>query len=112
MKVNLVLFCFIYELISEQQSAFQHQISILLILPFVMLHMLDFLCCAHVDQMRAQAAVDDLQVLVHHDPGVLVLSTCIPERHLEDPRDLSTDGRESPGCHILLPTIPQTNPNV
>ena len=37
-----------------------------------MLHMLEFLCCRQVDPTRAQAALYDLQVLVHHDQGVLV----------------------------------------
>ena len=34
--------------------------------------MLEFLCYRHVDPMRAQAALDDLQVIVHHDHWVPV----------------------------------------
>ena len=59
--------CFINELALEQQLQ-----SVLSIPPFILLHMLEFLCCRHVDPMRAQAALDDLQVLVHHDQWVLV----------------------------------------
>ncbi|XP_022346230.2 uncharacterized protein LOC111138508 [Crassostrea virginica] len=60
--------CYINELTPEQQSSslfFQ-------IPPLVLLHMLEFLCCRHVDPMRAHAALDNLQVLVHHDWGVFV----------------------------------------
>nr|XP_022308593.1 uncharacterized protein LOC111114539 [Crassostrea virginica]XP_022308594.1 uncharacterized protein LOC111114539 [Crassostrea virginica] len=64
--------CYINELTSEQQSALENQRASLLIPPFVLLHMLEFLCCRHVNQMRAQAALDDLQVVVHHDQGVLI----------------------------------------
>ena len=39
---------------------------------YVMLHMLEFLCCRHVNPMRAQAALDDLQDKVQNDQGVLV----------------------------------------
>nr|XP_022346229.1 uncharacterized protein LOC111138507 [Crassostrea virginica] len=59
---------YIHELTPEQQSS-----SLLLrIPPYILLHMLEFLCCRHVDPTRAQAALDDLQVLVHHDQGVFV----------------------------------------
>ena len=76
-----------------------------------MLRMLFFLRCAQVDQIRAQAALEDLQVLVHYDQGVLVLSTCIPDRHLlGDPRDLSTDDREPSGCSVLLRKFTYTIP--
>ena len=65
--------CYIFELTPEQQSSsFNHE-KILLYPPYILLHMLEFLCCRHVDPMRAQAALDDLQVLVHHDQGVLPL---------------------------------------
>ena len=64
--------CFIDELTLEQQSSLQNEWPALYIPPFILLHMLQFLCCRHVDPMRAQAALDDLQVLVHHDQGVLV----------------------------------------
>ncbi|XP_078321144.1 uncharacterized protein LOC111114543 [Crassostrea virginica] len=64
--------CYINELTPEQQSALQNKRGFLLITPFVLLHMLEFLCYRHVDPMRAQAALDDLQVLVHLDRGVFV----------------------------------------
>nr|XP_022308596.1 uncharacterized protein LOC111114542 [Crassostrea virginica] len=63
--------CHINELTPEQQTALENK-SPLVIPPFILLHMLEFLCCRHVDPMRSQAALDDLQVLVHHDQGMLV----------------------------------------
>ena len=57
---------YIDELRTEQQFCFQHRVS-LCISPFVVLLMLEFLCCRHVDPTRKQAALDDLQMLVHHD---------------------------------------------
>ncbi|XP_078327782.1 uncharacterized protein LOC111107008 isoform X2 [Crassostrea virginica] len=59
--------CLIDELIPELLN-----VRILTIPPFILLHMLEFLCCRHVDPVRAQVALDDLQVLVQHDQGVLV----------------------------------------
>ena len=67
--------CLIDELIPEQQSSSLNYVFILNIPPFILLHMLEFLCCRHVDPMRAQAALDNLQVLVHHDQGVFVSLT-------------------------------------
>ena len=64
--------CYINELTPEQQSSSLNHGYFLIIPPYILLHMLEFLCCRHVDPMRAQAALDDLQVLVHHDQGVLV----------------------------------------
>nr|XP_022308597.1 uncharacterized protein LOC111114543 [Crassostrea virginica] len=64
--------CYINELTPEQQSALQNQRGLLFIPPFILLHMLEFLCYRHVDPMRAQEALDNLQVLVHHDRGVFV----------------------------------------
>ena len=63
---------YINELVLEQQTALQNRLTALLIPPFILLHMLEFLCCRHVDPMRAQAVLDDLQVLVQNDLGVLV----------------------------------------
>ena len=63
---------YIKELALEQHSTEVNRQHILHIPPFVLLHMLEFLCCRHVDPMRAQAALDDLQVLVHHDQGMFV----------------------------------------
>ena len=68
--------CYINELTPEQQSNSLNQIEALLISPYILLHMLEFLCYRQVDPMRAQAALDDLQVLVHHDRGVLVPVEC------------------------------------
>ena len=64
--------CYFNELTQEQQSGAQNGVSCLHIPPHVLLYMFEFLCYRHVDPMRAQAALDDLQVLVHHDQGVLV----------------------------------------
>nr|XP_022308613.1 uncharacterized protein LOC111114553 isoform X1 [Crassostrea virginica] len=64
--------CYINELTPEQQSALQNNREDLLIPPFILLHMLEFQCCRHVDPMRTQAALDNLQVLVHHDRGIFV----------------------------------------
>ena len=66
--------CYINELLPEQQSSSESQIrrSSLHIPPFILLHMLEFLCCRHVDPMRAQAALNHLKLLVHHDRGMLV----------------------------------------
>nr|XP_022340879.1 uncharacterized protein LOC111135259 isoform X2 [Crassostrea virginica] len=63
---------FINELTPEQQSSSLDCWDSLDIPPLVLLHMLEFLCCRHVDPIRAQAGLDDLQVLVHHDQGVFV----------------------------------------
>nr|XP_034333398.1 uncharacterized protein LOC117691423 [Crassostrea gigas] len=67
---------FIDKLMPEQQSSKQNNKHVFLIPPLVMLHMLDFLCSRHVDMIRAQRALDDLQVLVHHDQGQLVPVYC------------------------------------
>ncbi|XP_078340704.1 uncharacterized protein LOC144627464 [Crassostrea virginica] len=54
--------CYINELTPEQQSSsFNHKMG-LHIPPYILLHMLEFLCCRHVDPMSAQAALDDLQM--------------------------------------------------
>ncbi|XP_052708196.1 uncharacterized protein LOC128183281 [Crassostrea angulata] len=63
---------YINALIPEQQSSKQNNVFILFIPPHVLLYMLEFLCSRHVDTMRAQRTLDDLQVLVHHDQGQLV----------------------------------------
>nr|XP_034306416.1 uncharacterized protein LOC117682586 [Crassostrea gigas] len=61
--------CYISELIPEQQSALQNKWPVLIIPLFVMLHFLEFLCYRHIDTTLSQAALDELQVLVHHDQG-------------------------------------------
>nr|XP_034303419.1 uncharacterized protein LOC117681747 [Crassostrea gigas] len=65
--------CYISELIPEQQSALQNTLPSLNIPVFVMLHFLEFLCYRHIDTTLSQAALDELQVLVHHDQGLYVL---------------------------------------
>ncbi|XP_052691133.1 uncharacterized protein LOC128169002 [Crassostrea angulata] len=64
--------CYISELIPEQQSALQIREPTLFIPVFVMLHFLEFLCHRHIDMTLSQAAVDELQVLVHHDQGMYI----------------------------------------
>ncbi|XP_034322923.2 uncharacterized protein [Magallana gigas] len=63
---------YISELLPEQQSSTQNKEPRLHIPPFVLLHMLEFLCSRHVDTVKAQTALDDLQFLVHHDQGQYV----------------------------------------
>ena len=58
----------ISELIPEQQNDF----GVLYIPVFVVLHFLEFLCYRHIDRIFSQAALDELQVLVHHDQGLYV----------------------------------------
>nr|XP_034322928.1 uncharacterized protein LOC117688747 [Crassostrea gigas] len=60
---------FISELLPEQQSSRQNRNKQLIIPPYVLLHMLEFLSSRHVDTVRAQAALDELQILVHNDRG-------------------------------------------
>ncbi|XP_052706517.1 uncharacterized protein LOC128181972 [Crassostrea angulata] len=64
--------CYINELIPEQQSALQNRIPALVIPVFVLLHFLEFLCYRHIDTTLSQAALDELQVLVHLDQGLYV----------------------------------------
>eukprot|EP00105_Crassostrea_gigas_P004718 XP_011418024.1 PREDICTED: uncharacterized protein LOC105321456 [Crassostrea gigas] len=64
--------CYISELIPEQQSALQNKDNRLYIPVFVMLHFLEFLCYRHIDTTLSQAALDELQVLVHHDQGLYI----------------------------------------
>ena len=63
---------YINELMTEQMVSLQNHSHVLYIPPLVVLHMLEFLCYRHIDTMRAQTALDDLQVLVHHDQGLYV----------------------------------------
>ncbi|XP_061168450.1 uncharacterized protein LOC133177426 [Saccostrea echinata] len=58
--------CYINELVPEQQSGLQCRYPGLCIPLFVLLHMLEILCYRHVDPVRTQRALYDLQVLVHH----------------------------------------------
>ncbi|XP_056014771.1 uncharacterized protein LOC125673784 [Ostrea edulis] len=63
---------YINELMTEQMVALQNYKHVLYIPPLVVLYMLEFLCYRHTDTMRAQTALNDLQVLVHHDQGLYV----------------------------------------
>ena len=63
---------YINELMTEQMISLQNNEGFLQIPPLVVLHMLEFLCYRHIDTMRAQTALTDLQVLVHHDQGLHV----------------------------------------
>ncbi|XP_062572641.1 uncharacterized protein LOC134234577 [Saccostrea cucullata] len=58
---------YIGELIPEQQSALQYEGSSLYFPPLILLYLLEILCYKHVDTMRAQTALNDLQTLVHYD---------------------------------------------
>jgi hypothetical protein len=60
---------YINELVTEQIISLQNDWPVLLIPPLVLLHMLEFLCYRHIDTMRAQTALNNLQYLVHHDQG-------------------------------------------
>eukprot|EP00105_Crassostrea_gigas_P012121 XP_011428016.1 PREDICTED: uncharacterized protein LOC105328718 [Crassostrea gigas] len=64
--------CYISELIPEQQSMFLSWYFSLKIPLYVLLHFLEFLCYRHIDSTLSQAALDDLQVLVHHDQGMYI----------------------------------------
>ncbi|XP_034325120.2 uncharacterized protein [Magallana gigas] len=63
---------FISELLPEQKSALRSRNHILQIPVFVMLHFLEFLCYRHIDTTLSLAALDELQVLVHHGRRPLV----------------------------------------
>jgi hypothetical protein len=60
---------YINELMTEQMISLQNNIPSLNIPALVVIHMLEFLCYRHIDTRRAQTALTDLQVLVHHDQG-------------------------------------------
>ncbi|XP_062607368.1 uncharacterized protein LOC134269161 [Saccostrea cucullata] len=64
--------CYINELLIEHQSGLQCGCPILPIPLYVLLHMLEILCYRHVDSVRAQTALNDLQDLVHHDQGMYI----------------------------------------
>ncbi|XP_062600458.1 uncharacterized protein LOC134262085, partial [Saccostrea cucullata] len=63
---------YISELIPEQQSAVQKCITELTVPPYILLYMLEILCYRHVDTMRVQTALDNLQTLVHYDQGQFI----------------------------------------
>jgi hypothetical protein len=68
-NIKLAFHIYINELMTEQTISLQNNEPLLHIPPLVVLHMLEFLCYRHIDTMRAQTALTDLQVLVHHDQG-------------------------------------------
>nr|XP_022304744.1 uncharacterized protein LOC111111867 isoform X2 [Crassostrea virginica] len=72
--------CYINELTLEQQCGPPYGDDIFFIPLLVVLHFVEFLCYRHIDTTLAHAALEELQVLVHHDQGVFV-----PEHH----RDIS-----------------------
>ncbi|XP_062609456.1 uncharacterized protein LOC134271237, partial [Saccostrea cucullata] len=63
---------YINELIPELQSALQNHWTLLFVPSLVLLYMLEIFCYRHVDTMRAQTALDDLQTLVHYDQGQFI----------------------------------------
>jgi hypothetical protein len=69
---NKLMYIYINELMTEQQVSLQNHWPALVIPSLVVLRMLEFLCYRHIDTMRAQTALTDLQVLVHHDQGQYV----------------------------------------
>ena len=66
--------CYITELTPEQESSLENKLGSIMIPPFILLHMLEFLCYRHLDTVKAQSALDDLRVLMYHDQGKLVHS--------------------------------------
>ncbi|XP_052697843.1 uncharacterized protein LOC128175950 isoform X2 [Crassostrea angulata] len=67
--------CYISELIPEQKRTVFRYTAFLQIPVFVMLHFLEFLCYRHIDTALSLAALDELQVLVHHDQGRYICDT-------------------------------------
>ncbi|XP_078321413.1 uncharacterized protein LOC144621658 [Crassostrea virginica] len=70
-KIN-VHTCYINELTLEQQFALQNYSAQLCIPLFVLLHFVKFLCYKHNDTRLSRTALEELQVLVHHDQGLYV----------------------------------------
>nr|XP_022305592.1 uncharacterized protein LOC111112406 [Crassostrea virginica] len=64
--------CYIKELTLEQQFAIQNNRVKTYIPLFVVLHFVEFLCYRHIDTTLAKTALEELQVLVHHDQGLYV----------------------------------------
>jgi hypothetical protein len=63
---------YINELMIEQMLSLENDTKTLCIPPLIVIHMLEFLCFRHLDMMRAQTALNDLQVLLYRDQGVYV----------------------------------------
>nr|XP_034313010.1 uncharacterized protein LOC105341275 [Crassostrea gigas] len=64
---------YISDLLLEQQSDLHDNAQPILYIPvFVLLHFLEFLCYRHIDTTLSQAALGELQIIVHHDQGQFV----------------------------------------
>ncbi|XP_062572642.1 uncharacterized protein LOC134234579 [Saccostrea cucullata] len=63
---------YISELIPEQQASLQNKTCALTFPPFILLYMLEILCYLHVDIMKTQTVLDDLQTLVQYDEGQII----------------------------------------
>nr|XP_034309236.1 uncharacterized protein LOC117683657 [Crassostrea gigas] len=58
--------CYITELMLEQESSKRSHRARILIPPFILANMLEFLICRHSDTPRAQAALDNITALIQH----------------------------------------------
>ncbi|XP_062607744.1 uncharacterized protein LOC134269558 [Saccostrea cucullata] len=63
---------YINELLPEQMSSLQDNLSVLCIPQFILLYMLEIFCYRHVDTRRVQTALDDLHTLVYYDQGQII----------------------------------------
>nr|XP_022305591.1 LOW QUALITY PROTEIN: uncharacterized protein LOC111112405 [Crassostrea virginica] len=99
--------CYINELTPEQQFALQN-CEVLRIPLFVLLHFVEFLCYIHIDTTLAQTALEELQILVHHDQGLYVpdLSRDISWEILGICQQM-TGNLQAP---LFLPTVTNTIP--
>lgn len=61
------------ELVKEQEHSLKFPCSMLIIPPYVLLLMLEFLCQRYFDKKKAQAALDKLFVVVHCDEGMYIV---------------------------------------
>nr|XP_011428581.1 uncharacterized protein LOC105329110 [Crassostrea gigas] len=61
--------CYITELLLEQESSYRTNSGYILISPFILSNMLEFLICRHNDTSRAQAALDNITALIQHEEG-------------------------------------------
>nr|XP_011428134.2 uncharacterized protein LOC105328813 [Crassostrea gigas] len=63
---------YVKELEPEHQFLSHSLRDAMFVPPFIILHMLEFLCCRQTDTMKAQTALEDLQFLVHHDENEFI----------------------------------------
>lgn len=61
------------ELVKEQEHSLAFPCSVLLIPPYILLLMLEFLCQRYFDEKKAQAALNKLFVVVHCDEGMYIV---------------------------------------